>query len=99
MTSPKRHSFVREHHHLSFSHEGKAAISIHYVAIVENIGGIRPRDIISRYKTIFRDIISDMRVHRNDLAHDFYHAKKEQDIQWRLVWRSIQHELQSWNTR
>jgi len=67
-------------------YEGILAISTQFVSITENLGGIKPQKITEKFEQIFVRILPVLRPHRNDLAHSFAHAEKENEIRWKVIW-------------
>jgi hypothetical protein len=60
------------------------------VGIHENIGGIKPIEITTRYATVFNEILPTLNVHRNAIAHGFSHAFKAQEIDWPAIWNLLE---------
>jgi hypothetical protein len=60
------------------------------VGIHENLGGIKPEEITTRYTTVFREILPTLKMHRNAIAHGFSHAYYAQNIDWSSIWKLLE---------
>jgi len=60
------------------------------VGIHENLGGIKPREIKTRYTVVFDEILPMLKIHRNAMAHGFSHAFYAQDINWLGIWKLLE---------
>ncbi|OXV10928.1 hypothetical protein Egran_01311 [Elaphomyces granulatus] len=68
----------------------RTAVALLLVGIHENIGGIKPTEITTRYATVFNEILPTLKVHRNAIAHGFSHAFYAQDIDWPAIWNLLE---------
>jgi uncharacterized protein with HEPN domain len=70
----------------------RAGITLMVISIAENIGAIRSKIFHTKFREIFR-VRAVLRPIRNSIAHGFEHVMKRDEVQWTVIWATINTEL------
>jgi hypothetical protein len=81
-----RKTFEADHSRVSIEWGGRAQIALQFVGLTENLKLVKPRQVTSRYKKIFKVILPKLKRHRNDICHNSDHAETEDQVKWAEIW-------------